>query len=258
MQQENLNLNQNDFTKLDFTNKVALVTGASRGLGKACAIYLAKLGCEVILMGKNKQRLEAVYDEICEKKYPEPAIMPLDLLRLNPEGAKTLCASIESLYGKLDFLVHSAGSLGQLAPLNNIKPQVWAEAMHLNLNVPFLLTTSLAKLLEKSQNPAVLFPTPPEAINPKANWGVLNTCFAGVLNLAKTFASEWEQNSKIRIHCIMPPMARTAIRINTYPGLSPDTFACPDKIAPYYAYLLSEYGKDYNAKLAILKTVADQ
>lgn len=229
-------------------NQVILITGAGKGLGRALALAAAKHGATTILLGKSLKNLESVYDEITHNGYPEPAIHPLNLLRLDPKGANELLHSIEQMFGRLDAIVHNAGMSGPITPIELMPPEKWQEVIHLNLNVPYLLTHALLPLLRKGPHTSILFTTAHEAYQPKAYWGAYSASKHGTAALAKSLHEELESNTAIRVNCINPGKVRTALRLNAYPAIDPKSFTAPEALMPYYLYLLSPAAKAIRGK----------
>jgi NAD(P)-dependent dehydrogenase (short-subunit alcohol dehydrogenase family) len=219
--------------------KVILITGASKGIGRAIALKAAEYGATVILVSKTVKKLEAVYDEIVSLGYVEPAIHPLNLANMSPDDAATLAQSIEKMFGRCDAIIHNAGISGPITPLEHLAPHKWQEVIQLNLNVPYLITHALLPLLKQSDSASILFTSADESKQAKAYWSAYCASKFGILGLAKSLHEELENNTAIRVNCINPGKVRTALRLNAYPGLDPESFALPETLSKYYVYLLS-------------------
>ena len=129
-------------------NKTILITGAGAGIGRQAALTYAELGATVILLGKTVAKLEAVYDDIIAKGYPEPAIVPLDLKGSTKQNYIDLAATITGQFGKLDGALLNASILGELTPFNQIHQQIWQDVMQVNVNAQFLLAQAFTKLIK--------------------------------------------------------------------------------------------------------------
>lgn len=228
--------------------KVVLVTGASKGIGRAVALSAAKAGASVILVSKSVKKLEIVYDEIMALGYPEPAIHPVNLVKMTPDDAHALAENIEKMFGHCDALIHNAGVSGPITPLEHLPPHQWQEVVHLNLNVAYLLTHALLPLLKKSPSASILFTTADEAKQGKAYWGAYSASKFAIRGLAQALHEEVENNTAIRVNCINPGKVRTALRVNAYPGIDPKDFPAPESIMEHYIRLLTDQsirGQEY-------------
>jgi len=234
-------------------NQVILITGASSGIGRTLAFHAAKHGATTILLGKSVKKLESLFDEIVQAGYPEPAIHPLNLLRTEPAQANELAMSIHKLFGRLDAVVHNAGTFGRITPLEHLAPDKWQEVIQLNLNIPYLLTHSLLPLLKNTPFSSILFTVAEEAFQPKAYWSAYSASKSGVLALAKSLHEELEENTTIRVNCIHPGIVRTASRLLAYPGIAPACFVAPEAIIEHYIYLLSPQAQTLRGKCITLE-----
>jgi len=233
-------LKLNNDRPINLENKIILITGVSQGIGRALALHAAQAGATLILMGRKVKALETLYDEIVAKKLPEPAIQPVHLMQLTPQGATELADSIQKMFGRLDGLVHNASTVGQICPIANLPPHQWQEAIHVNLNIPYLLTHALLPLLNHQHPSHILFTLANEATAPKAYWGAYSASKMGLLGLATTLHQELQANTNILVNCVNPGMVRTAMRLNAYPGINPDDFPTPEQLIPYYLQILSQ------------------
>lgn len=219
-------------------DKVILITGAGRGLGREIALAAALHGATTILLGSSLKKLEALYDEMMDKQLPEPALQPMNFLGIGPKELNDMAQSIHSMFGRLDGIVHNAATVGQVCPLENLSPQKWLQATHVNLNIPFMLTHAVMPLLRQSNRASIIFTADSDVLNPIAYWGAYQSSKIGLINLAKTFAEELE-STKINVNTVYPPHLRTALRVNHYPGINPADFTAPQTIANDFVYLLS-------------------
>ena len=216
--------------------RVILVTGAGDGLGRAAALAFAQHGATVILLGKTTRKLEQVYDEILAAGGPEPSIAALDLARAHGPDYAQLAEQIGSSWGRLDGLLHNAAMLGQRAPIEHYDIGVWHQVMHLDLNVPFILTQTLLPLLRKSADPAVVFTSSSVGRQGRAYWGAYSVAKAGIENLSQVLADE--NQGRIRVNSINPGACRTRMRREAYPGEDPETRPEPASLMRPYLYLI--------------------
>lgn len=227
-----------DATSDELKDRVILVTGAGDGIGRAAALACAHRGATVILLGRTQTKLEAVYDEICGAACPVPAISVLDLARADGPGYFQLAEQIDKTWGRLDGLLHNAGMLGQRAPIEHYDIGVWHQVMHLNLNVPFILTQVLLPVLRKSADASVVFTSSGVGRQGRAFWGAYAVSKFGIEGLSQTLADELKTEGRIRVNCINPGGTRTRMRATAYPGEDPSSRPEPATLMRPYLWLL--------------------
>jgi NAD(P)-dependent dehydrogenase (short-subunit alcohol dehydrogenase family) len=213
--------------------RVALVTGASRGIGWQVALGLAREGAHVIALARTSGALEELDDEI-KKEGGSATLVPLDLRDFEAYGR--LAQSIDERWGRLDILVANAGSLGILGPLNNLQPKAWLEAMDVNVNASWMLIRTLDPLLQKSDAGRAIFVTSGAAARPIAYWGPYCVSKAALNMLAQIYAQENDKTA-LNVNLINPGPMRTAMRARAFPGEDPDTLAHPREIVPLFLEL---------------------
>lgn len=214
--------------------RLALVTGASRGLGRALALELARGGAHVIAVARGKEGLEAVDDEI-RALGAEATLVPLDLRR--GDGIDELGLAIYKRWKKLDILAGCAGVLGPLAPLAHVKPAEWTRVIEVNLTANWRLIRAMDPLLRQSKAGRVLFITSGVTVKKRGYWGPYAVSKAGLEMLAASYAAETAK-SKIRVNLADPGKMRTRMRAEAYPGEDPQTVPAPEAIAPKLVKLL--------------------
>lgn len=220
------------------TDRVILVTGATAGIGRAAALACARHGATVALLGRNLHKLEEVYDDIESAGYPTPTLAVMDLATAQGPDFFKLADEIDAQFGRLDGLLHNAGILGQMAPIEHYDVAVWANVLHVNLTVPFVLTQVLLPVLKKSSDASVLFTSSGVGRTGRAFWGGYAVSKFGVEGLSQVLADETSQGDRLRVNCINPGRTRTAMRASAYPGEDPATLPQPDDILAAYLYLL--------------------
>ncbi|WP_339723035.1 YciK family oxidoreductase [Marinomonas primoryensis] len=223
-------------------NKVILVTGAGDGIGKAAAITYAKYGATVILLGRSIKKLEAVYDHIEKQKYPQAAIVPLNLDGAAEHDYIELANTIENEFGHLDGILHNASLLGERTTLASYDPTLFEQVMRVNVTSQLLLNQALLLLMQKAENASIVFTTSGVGRNAKANWGAYAISKFATEAMMQILSSELaSQSPTIRANAINPGATRTSMRANAYPEEDPTTLTTPDDIMPLYLYLM---GKD--------------
>jgi len=215
--------------------RIALVTGASRGIGRAAGVALAKAGAHVILVARTVGGLEEADDEI-QKAGGTATLVPLNLR--DGDAIDRLGASIFERWGRLDGFFGNAGVLGQLTPLAHLEPKTFQEVMEVNVTANWRLIRSLDPLLRLSDAGRVLFVTSGAARKHTAFWGAYAVSKAALESLALTYAAECE-TANIKVNLINPGPMRTAMRRKAMPGEDPATLPSPDEMAPKIVEMLS-------------------
>jgi NAD(P)-dependent dehydrogenase (short-subunit alcohol dehydrogenase family) len=208
-------------------NRIALVTGASRGIGHATAIALAKAGAHVIAIARTQGGLEEVDDAI-KAAGGTATLVPLDLT--DYDGIDRLGASLFERYGKLDVLVANAGILGSLSPMSHVEPKVFDNVMAINVTASYRLIRSLDSLLQKSDAGRAVFLTSGAAWAPRAYWGPYSISKAAVELMARTYAEEIA-TTNLRVNIFNPGPIRTRMRASAMPGEDPMTLDTPEQCA---------------------------
>ncbi|MFZ5720911.1 MAG: SDR family NAD(P)-dependent oxidoreductase [Pseudomonadota bacterium] len=211
------------------SDHVALVTGASRGIGRASAIALAKAGAHVIAVARTQGALEDLDDEIRAATGKSATLVPMDIGEA--DGLDQLGLAIHQRFGRLDVLVHAAALLGSLTPVSHIEPKHWDRVVSVNLTASYRLIRSVEPLLRASERPRAVFLTSGRAIRPRAFWGAYGATKAALENLVRTWADELE-NTKIRAVLLDPGVMRTRMRAEAMPGEDPKTLPDPAEIGP--------------------------
>ena len=227
-------------------NRVAVVTGASRGIGRAAALALAEAGAHVIALARTQGALESLDDEI-RAKGSSATLVPVNLKDL--EALDRLGAAIHERWGKLDILLGNAGQLGELAPITHIDQPVWDEVMAVNVTANYRLIRSLDPLLRASDAGRAIFISSGVAHTARAYFGVYAISKAALEVLARTYAEE-TATTNVKTMLVSPGPLRTAMRQKAMPGEDPMTLKTPEDLAPHIVTLASpswsESGKIYD------------
>ena len=232
----------------ELEGRIILVTGAGDGIGRAAALACARHGATVVLLGRTQPRLEALYDEITAANWPEPAICVFDLARSDGPGYFKLAEQIADTWGRLDGLLHNAAMLGQRAPIEHYDIGIWHQVIHLNLNVPFILTQVLMPVLRKSPDASVVFTSSGVGRQGRAYWGAYAASKFGVEGLSQTLADELNTEGTIRVNCINPGSSRTRMRAAAFPGEDPASRPEPATLMGPYLWLLGPASKGVTGK----------
>ena len=209
-------------------NRIALITGASRGIGRATALLFAREGAHVLLLARTQKSLEAVDDQI-KAEGGTTSLIPLDL-----EDGKTIDALGPSLYerfGRLDIFVGNAALLGGLRPLTHIASETWERVLAVNLTANWRLIRTLDPLLRRSDAGRVIFVTSSGvARSGRAYWAPYSVSKAALETLAKTYANE-TADSSVKVNVVDPGATATGMRAEAYPGEDQAALQTPEKVA---------------------------
>ena len=208
---------------------VALVTGATRGIGRASALGLADAGAHVIACGRTQGALESLDDEIFARTGHHATLVPLDITQ--GDDIDQLGGHIHQRWGRLDIMLHAAAQLGDMTPASHLEPGVWDKVAQANLTAPFRLIRSLEPLFRKSAAARPIFVTSGIAKRPRAFWSLYAATKAGMDALVTSWADELE-NTPIRPVLLSPGPMRTKMRAQAFPGEDPMTLPDPSEIAP--------------------------
>jgi NAD(P)-dependent dehydrogenase (short-subunit alcohol dehydrogenase family) len=217
-----------------FKDRIALVTGASRGLGRAFAIALAREGAHVVISARTAGALEEVDDEI-RATGGHATILKLDLRA--QDRIDQLGPVLYQRWGKVDILVSAGGILGPLSPLPHIAADAWESVLDINLSANWRLIRTLDPLLKRSDAGRALFATCGAASGDLAYWGPYAVSKAGLEALAKSYAQELV-NTSVRVSLLDPGPMRTALRAKAFPGEDKSKLAEPEAVAAFALPLL--------------------
>jgi NAD(P)-dependent dehydrogenase (short-subunit alcohol dehydrogenase family) len=211
-----------------FEDKIALVTGASRGIGAATAEALAAGGAHVILVARTSSALEEIEDRIHEAG-GTATIAPLDLT--DGESIGKLAVAVAGRWDKLDILVLNAAMLGSLTPVQDIDPKEYSRLLSINLLANQALIAAFDPLLKRADPANVVALTSSVGAEPRAFWGAYGSSKAALEALLGAYADETEYTGRVRVHIVDPGATRTRMRALAFPGEEPETVKAPDVVA---------------------------
>jgi NAD(P)-dependent dehydrogenase (short-subunit alcohol dehydrogenase family) len=221
-------------------DRIALITGASRGLGRAVAIRFAQEGAQVLLLARKLKALEAVDDAI-KSAGGKATLIPLDLT--DGKAIDALGPSLYERFGRIDVLVGNAAILGALSPLPHIKSEHWERVFATNVTANWRLIRTLDPLLRASPAGRVIFVTSGVARSSRAYWAPYSVSKAALECLAKTYANE-TADSAIKVNILDPGAIATGMRAEAYPGEDPGTLRTPEDVAGAFVPLaMASYNK---------------
>lgn len=218
-----------------FKGRIALVTGASRGIGRAVAVALAKEGAHVVAVARTVGGLEELDDDI-KKEGGTATLVPLDLKDF--AGIDRMAAAVHERWGRLDALFGNAGILGVLTPVAHLNPKTWDDTMAINVTANWRLIRALDPLLRQSSAGRVLMMSSAVARLNRPYWGVYAISKAALEMLTFTYAAECN-GTNVRANAYNPGPTRTRMRAEAMPGEDPMTLPAPEEMAPAILELLS-------------------
>jgi len=223
-------------TEQFLAGRVALVTGASRGIGAATAIALAAQGAHVVLTARTAGGLEEVEEAIFAAG-GSATIAPMDLLET--DSIPRLAAAVAERWGKLDLLVLNAAALGTLSAIAAFDPKEVAKTLALNVSAQAALIGAFDPLLRKADNGRVIGLTSTVARKPRAFWGLYGATKAAFENIVLSYGEEVRNLTKVRVALLNPGATRTKMRARAYPGEAPESVKPPETVAERIVALLA-------------------
>lgn len=222
-------------------NKVALITGASRGIGAAVAKAYAKAGAQVVILARSTEGLEKLDDEIRAQGGKPAVIVPCDLLQGGLIDA--IGPNLLERFGKLDILVGNAAMLGNLGPLTHQDPKIWQKVMDLNVTANYRLLRICEPLLKRAEDGGrVIMVTSSVAHKPAPYWGAYKISKSALDAMVHMVAAEWNE-ANLYINAVNPGATRTAMRATAMPGENPETVKKPEAIMDIFLELASSSDK---------------
>tara|TARA_Y100001970_G_scaffold192075_1_gene233440 strand:- start:2338 stop:3105 length:768 start_codon:yes stop_codon:yes gene_type:complete len=225
------------------SNKTILITGASDGIGKCCALKFANYGANLILLGRSTEKLEKIYDSIHTFNPDGVTIHPLDFSAASISDYTQVAKSIEDQYDRLDGLIHSAGMLGARCPIEHYPVDTWEQTFRVNTSSIFLLTKFLLPSLRRSDDARILFTSSSVGRKGRGNWGAYAVSKFAAEGLMQVLAKEVEKTSNIKVNSLNPGGIRTNIRKAAYPAENSESVPLPEILMPLYLYLFSKDSK---------------
>ena len=228
------------------SDRIALVTGASRGLGAAVALHLAEAGAHIVAVARTVGGLEELDDKI-QAAGSTATLVPLDMKDF--DGIARLALALNERYQRLDVLVGNAGTLGPLSPLGHVEPKDWDSVMAVNVTANWHLIRCMAPLLQRASAGRAVFLTSSVAHKGRAYWGPYATSKAALEVLVRTYAAE-NETTKVRANLFSPGPTRTRMYATAFPGIDPMTLPTAEDVSqaimPLCLPACGESGKVYD------------
>ncbi len=235
--------------------RIVLVTGASRGIGRAAALALAEAGNHVVCTARSEGALTELDDALREKTGREATLVPMDIK--DGDAIDRLAAALDAKFGRIDGLFANAGVLGTIGPLNHITPSSFDETMAVNLTANWRLIRAMDGLLRKSPAGRAVFVTSGAAIRPRAFWGAYAASKAALEAMVTCYADEME-NTSVRVNLFDPGATRTEMRFKAMPGEDQNTLPTPEDVASVVPSLLAEDMSDHSRRFAYRTMIAEE
>ena len=225
-------------TPAELAGRVVAITGAGSGIGRAVALACARCQANVILVGRDVAKLDAVHREIAAAGWPEASIALLDLERAVARDYDALADALLARYGRLDGVLHNAGLLGTLTPIEQYDVPTWCRVLHVNVTAAFVLTQVLLPALKRSPDASVVFTASSVGRRGRAYWGAYAVSKFALEGLSQVLADELEGISHIRVNTLNPGRARTVMRRQAYPAEDFAQVPLPEALTAAYIALL--------------------
>ena len=230
--------------KQSLSKRIALITGASRGIGQAVAKRFAAEGAHVILVGRDQQGLEET-DDAVRAAGGNGTLVPLDLTQ--PGGIEQLAEQCKQRFGKIDILVGNAAILGELTPMPHIDPDVFERVMQTNLTANWQLIRCFDTLLKAARSPRAIFVTSDVTDDAYAYWGAYAVSKAALEMMVRVYAAEHAKTA-LKINLVDPGEVRTRMNAQAFPGADPKRLPEPDTICDIFVRLATVECKDTGKK----------
>ena len=219
-------------------NRTVLVTGAGDGIGRVAAITYAEYGADLILLGRTRQKLDFVHDEIAERTGRKSLIVPIDLAKFNVNSAVELKKGLETECPRLEGILHNASILGPKMSIEHYPNDDWLRVFQVNLHSAYLITQALLPLLRKASDASIVFTSSGVGRRGIASWGAYSLSKFATEGFTQVLADELKDVSNIRVNSLNPGATRTAMRAEAFPHEDPDTLPTPEDHMPLYLYLM--------------------
>ena len=228
--------------------RTVLVTGAGDGIGRVAALAYAEHGANVVLLGRTRAKLDAVFDAITASGKTKPLLVPADLLQVDEAAAEALAQGIRDEYGRLDGLLHNASLLGPRTTLVHYPVPAWLDVMQANVTAGFLLTRALLPLLHEAGDASIIFTSSGVGRRGRAHWGAYAVSKFATEGMMETLADEVAETGRIRVNSLNPGATRTAMRAAAYPAEDPATLPTAEQHMALYLYLMGPDSRGVNGQ----------
>ncbi|MEI2629049.1 YciK family oxidoreductase [Erwinia aphidicola] len=223
-------------------NRIILVTGASDGIGREAALTYARYGAQLVLLGRNADKLQQVCDEVNQRSQAPALWFTLDLETATAQSCQQLAEAIAEKLPRLDGVLHNAGVLGEVVPMDKQDPTIWQQVMRVNIDGTFFLTQALLPLLLKAEGASLVFTTSSVGRQGRAGWGAYSVSKFATEGMMQVLAEEYDPR-QLRVNCINPGGTRTKMRASAFPQEDANKLKTPADIMPLYLWLMGDDSK---------------
>ena len=221
-------------------NKVILITGANKGIGKTLSLKFSKMGANIVLLGRNEESLDSVYDEIITTTSTKPLIIKCDLSDIDNKSAKQINDEIMGVYGRLDGVIFNAAKLGKMSTIEDYEEDIWKEVFNINLHSAFIISKEILPALKAAPNGRIIFTSSGVAEVGKAFWGAYSASKFAVKGLAEILRDELDTTSNVKVFNYDPGKTRTSMRALAYPAENPQDLKEPKVLFNDYLWFISD------------------
>ena len=221
-------------------NKVILITGANKGIGKTLSLEFSKMGANIVLLGRNEESLDSVYDEIITTTSTKPLIIKCDLSDIDNKSAKQINDEIMGVYGRLDGVIFNAAKLGKMSTIEDYEEDIWKEVFNINLHSAFIISKEVLSALKAAPNGRIIFTSSGVAEVGKAFWGAYSASKFAVKGLAEILRDELDTTSNVKVFNFDPGKTRTSMRALAYPAENPQDLKEPKVLFNDYLWFFSD------------------
>jgi NAD(P)-dependent dehydrogenase (short-subunit alcohol dehydrogenase family) len=226
----------------ELKGRVIAITGATGGIGRAVALAAVREGAELVILGRNDRKLQALHAELEQLAPGASHMAQLDLEKSLAADYDRIADAVMQRYGRLDGLVHCAGMLGPLTPIDQYDVPTWFRVMQVNVTAAFALTQVLLPALRSSADASVIFTSSSVGRKGRAYWGAYAVSKFAIEGLMQVMADETSGTSKVRVNSLNPGRTRTAMRRQAYPSENLESLPLPEAIVDPYLKLLGPRG----------------
>jgi NAD(P)-dependent dehydrogenase (short-subunit alcohol dehydrogenase family) len=221
-------------------NKVILITGANKGIGKTLSLEFSKMGVNIVLLGRNEESLDSLYDEIITTTSTKPLIIKCDLSDIDNKSAKQINDEIMGVYGRLDGVIFNAAKLGKMSTIEDYEEDIWKEVFNINLHSAFIISKEILPALKAAPNGRIIFTSSGVAEVGKAFWGAYSASKFAVKGLAEILRDELDTTSNVKVFNYDPGKTRTSMRALAYPAENPQDLKEPKVLFNDYLWFFSD------------------